>query len=105
MCLWARRVNVSRAAADSIQFLTNVIPTRSNSNRALKDLRDLLEPDRRRIVAKIEALQGGLVGSVRRLTNFTPEYRLRAGDYRVLFEIEGQSVVVYRVLHRKEAYR
>lgn len=73
--------------------------------RALKDLRNLPEPDRRRIVAKIEALQGGLVGNVKRLTKFTPEYRLRVGDYRVLFEIEGQSVVVYRVLHRKEAYR
>jgi mRNA interferase RelE/StbE len=53
----------------------------------------------------MEALQGGLVGNVKRLTKFTPEYRLRVGDYRVLFEIEEQSVVVYRVLHRKEAYR
>src|SRR5437867_11991464 len=26
-------------------------------------------------------------------------------DYRVLFEIEGTKVVVYRVRHRKEAYR
>jgi mRNA interferase RelE/StbE len=43
---------------------------------------------------------------VKRLTNFTPEYRLRAGDYRVLFEIEDNSrIVVYRVCHRREAYK
>ena len=54
---------------------------------------------------KIEAMQNDLTGDVKRLTNFTPEYRLRVGDYRVLFEIEGQTVVIYRVLHRKDAYK
>jgi mRNA interferase RelE/StbE len=45
-------------------------------------------------------------GDIKRLTNFTPEYRLRVGDYRVLFEIEDSSrIVVYRVRHRREAYR
>ncbi|MDM3847075.1 MAG: type II toxin-antitoxin system RelE/ParE family toxin [Aphanizomenon gracile PMC638.10] len=34
------------------------------------------------------------------LTNFTPEYRLRVGDYRVLFELEEQTIIVYRVKHR-----
>ena len=56
-------------------------------------------------------IHGGVVrrivgGDVKRLTNFTPEYRLRVGDYRVLFEIEDTNrVVVYRVCHRREAYR
>ena len=54
---------------------------------------------------KIEAMQSDLAGDVKRLTNFTPEYRLRVGDYRVLFEVEGQTVVIYRVLHRKDAYK
>ncbi|HBF33584.1 TPA: plasmid stabilization protein, partial [Candidatus Sumerlaeota bacterium] len=26
------------------------------------------------------------------------------GDFRVLFEVEGETVVIYRVLHRKDAY-
>jgi mRNA interferase RelE/StbE len=67
---------------------------------------DGLSPDvRRRILAKIEAMRDDLAGDVRRLTNFTPEYRLRVGDYRVLFEIEQQQqIVVYRVLHRSKAY-
>jgi mRNA interferase RelE/StbE len=73
--------------------------------RALRDLRDLPESDKQRIFVNIGALQAGLTGDVKKLTNFTPEYRLRVGTYRVLFEIEGRSVIIYRVLHRKEAYR
>ena len=41
---------------------------------------------------------------MKRLTNYTPEYRLRVGDYRVLFEIEEDALVIYRVKHRKDAY-
>jgi len=50
-----------------------------------------------RIIAKIELLQNNLSGDVKKLTNFTPEYRLRIGDYRVLFEIEGNQVIIYRI--------
>jgi mRNA-degrading endonuclease RelE of RelBE toxin-antitoxin system len=40
------------------------------------------------------------------LTALTFEYRLRVGDYRVLFGIEQTSrVIVHRVRHRREAYR
>jgi mRNA interferase RelE/StbE len=73
--------------------------------RSLKDLSRLREADQRRAMARIEGLQDNLAGDVKRLTNFTPEYRLRVGDYRVLFEVEGAVVVVYRLLHRKDAYR
>jgi mRNA interferase RelE/StbE len=73
--------------------------------RAVKDLQDLSLENRRRIAGKIAALENDLSGDVKRLTSFTPEYRLRVGDYRVLFEIEGQRVIIYRVVHRREAYR
>mgnify|MGYP006363324377 len=46
-----------------------------------------------------------LVGDVKRLTNFTSEYRLRVGGYRVLFEIEESRLIIYRILHRGKAYR
>ena len=72
--------------------------------RALKDLECLPDRERRRIMAKVEALKNNLAGDVKKLTNFTPEYRLRVGDYRVLFEIEAPKLVIYRVLHRKDAY-
>lgn len=72
--------------------------------KALKDLARLPGDDRRRTVARIENLRDNLAGDVKKLTNFTPEYRLRVGNYRVLFEIEGTTMVIYRVLHRKDAY-
>lgn len=72
--------------------------------RALKDLQSLPVEVQSRILEKIEILQDNLTGDVKRLTNFTPEYRLRVGDYRVLFEIEGEVAVIYRIKHRKNAY-
>jgi mRNA interferase RelE/StbE len=72
---------------------------------ALKDLQSLPKSAQRRILGKIESLRNELAGDVKRLTNFTPEYRLRVGNYRVLFEVEEGNVVVYRVLHRKDAYQ
>jgi mRNA interferase RelE/StbE len=73
--------------------------------RALKDLKALPDSAKRRVIAKIETLRNDLAGDVKRLTNFTPEYRLRVGDYRVLFEVEGHKIIVYRIIHRKDAYR
>jgi len=32
-------------------------------------------------------------------------YRFRIGDYRVIFDIEGDEIVVLRVGHRREIYR
>jgi mRNA interferase RelE/StbE len=73
--------------------------------RSVKDLKKLPAKLRRRIIEKVEEMTEDLAGDVKQLTNFTPEYRLRVGDYRVLFEIEGNTIVVYRVRHRREAYR
>src|SRR5438128_438430 len=73
--------------------------------RALKDLKALPESAQRRVIAKIEALRNDLAGDVKKLTNFTPEYRLRVGDNRVLFEVVGNRIIVYRIIHRKDGYR
>ena len=73
--------------------------------RAEKYLAGLPKADQSRILQKIELLQHGLTGDIKRLTNFTPEYRLRVGDYRILFEILEGSIIVYRILHRRDAYR
>ena len=70
----------------------------------MKDLASLQPDQARRVAVKIDALANDLSGDVKKLTNFVPEYRLRMGDYRVLFEMEGTRIVVYRVLHRREAY-
>ena len=71
--------------------------------RAIKDIENLQHRERER--AAVERLSDNLAGDVKRLTSFTPEYRLRVSDYRVLFEVEGNKVVIYRVRHRRDAYR
>ena len=73
--------------------------------RATKDVNALAHGEREKVLEKTCALADNLHGDVKRLTNFTPSYRLRVGNYRVLFEIEGTQVVVYRIKHRREAYR
>ncbi len=72
--------------------------------RAIRDLKLIDKAALKRIIDKLTALEDNLAGDVKRLTNATPEFRLRVGDYRVLFEIEGNKVIIYRVRHRKDAY-
>ncbi|WP_103922303.1 type II toxin-antitoxin system RelE family toxin [Candidatus Venteria ishoeyi] len=72
--------------------------------KAIKDLKNIPKPQARKIVDKIQVLENGLTGNIKKLTNFSPEYRLRIGNYRVLFEIEDHTILIYRVLHRKTAY-
>jgi len=72
--------------------------------RAIKDLQSIPKLMVERIIEKVEALRNDLAGDVKRLTNFSPEYRLRVGDYRVLFEVEASKVIIYRVKHRSDAY-
>ena len=74
--------------------------------RAIKDLKHLQKQDASRIADALERIQSDLTGDVKKLTNFTPEYRLRVGPFRVLFEIEDETqIIVYRIVHRREAYR
>ena len=73
--------------------------------RAVKDLRDLDKDLAGRILDRVEGLRENLAGDVKRLTATTPEYRLRVGDYRVLFEVDGDRILIYRIVHRRESYR
>lgn len=72
--------------------------------RAIKDMKGLPRADAARILERIDGLRDNLAGDVKRLTQSTSEFRLRAGDYRILFDVDGPRVFVRRVLHRREAY-
>jgi len=74
-------------------------------NKAVKELQKLPKKDAERIVEKISALSDNISGDVKKLTDFTPEYRLRVGNYRVLFEIESDVIIIYHIKHRGEAYK
>ena len=71
---------------------------------AMRDLERLSPDVATRIVSKVDRLVNDLAGDVKRLTDFTPEYRLRVGDWRVLFDVDGDSVLIQHVSHRSQAY-
>jgi mRNA interferase RelE/StbE len=71
---------------------------------ALASLKRMSPEVSRRIVNKVERMRHGLSGDVKRLKAFAPNYRLRVGDWRVLFEIDGKAIVVHEVKHRSQAY-
>lgn len=75
---------------------------------AEKDLRRLDDQTHDRVVKQIVALgkEPRPPGS-KKLGGTTNDWRIRVGDYRVLYEIADsiRVVRVYRVRHRREAYR
>ena len=73
--------------------------------KAARDLKSIPKKDVIKIIEKINEMKDGLKGDVKRLTNFSPEYSLRYGNWRVLFEVEGDRIIIYRIRHRKDVYR
>ena len=73
--------------------------------QAIKDGKKIGRTELLKIFEKIEGLKNNLHGNIKKLTNFTPEYRLRVGNFRVLFEISGKTIFVYRIKHRRDAYK
>jgi len=75
-------------------------------DKALKDLSKVHKVEVKKILSKIEELEKfPQVPNLKKLTNFEPPYRLRVGNYRVLFDIEDNILTVYKVKHRKESYK
>ncbi len=58
---------------------------------AIKDLKHISEPYKYSI-------------HIKKLTNFEPAYRLRVGNYRVLFDVFENTIIIGRVLHRQSSY-
>ena len=81
------RVDVSRRAEKDLERL----PLRGAA-RVIAVLRHLAENPRPPGASKLVAVEG---------------YRVRAGEYRIVYDVDcaGGVVTVYRVRHRREAYR
>ena len=70
-----------------------------------KDLADLGKAEARRILDKIEKDLPARAGTYPVLKgSFSGLRKLRVGDYRVVFAILGNQVLVLRIGHRKEIY-
>jgi len=75
---------------------------------AARDLDSLPGEPRRRIEAAIDHLaHNPRPHGTKKLVGFEDEWRLRIGDYRVLYVIDdlSKAVTIARVAHRREAYR
>jgi mRNA interferase RelE/StbE len=73
-----------------------------------KDLRKLPSSAANRIVAAVENLaENPFPHGVEKLSGSEHAYRIRLGDYRIVYEVvtESKLVEIQRVRHRKDVYR
>ena len=75
---------------------------------AEKDLKQLSSKLHNRVISSIQALsKNPRPSGCRKLTGADNDWRIRVGDYRVIYEISDavRVVRVNRVRHRREVYR
>ncbi|MGQ9572202.1 MAG: type II toxin-antitoxin system RelE family toxin [Dehalococcoidia bacterium] len=75
---------------------------------AEKDIRRIAPAFIPNILTRVEALsEEPTPRQALKLSGSEKTYRLRVGDYRVIYEVdaEAQTVVIYHIRHRREAYR
>ena len=78
------------------------------SKRADKDLLSMELKDRQRVQEAIDRLLLGIgTANVVKIKTREEQWRLRVGDWRILFEIDNAEglILVHRIMHRREAYR
>ena len=73
---------------------------------AIKDLGKIDQKNKEKIHSKIlELRKYPNVSNIKKLTKFEPAYRLRVGNYRVLFDVSESTIEIGRVLHRRDSYK
>ncbi len=76
------------------------------TERAAKDIAGLDKTTKERIGRALRRLETEPRSKSRQLTQpALGTYRYRIGDFRVIFDIEGDEVVILRVGHRSIIYR
>lgn len=73
---------------------------------AIKDLKKIDVKTRENLHRKILLLKEfPETSNIKKLTNFEPAYRMRIGNYRILFDVINGQIEIGRILHRKESYK
>ncbi len=76
--------------------------------RAERDIKRLPAGLLQKLVPSIKRLRNNpRPANSKKITGSTSDYRIRIGDYRVIYEIcsKSRKVKIFRVRHRKEVYR
>lgn len=68
----------------------------------LKNYKKLDKPTRKRILKSIDSLPEG---DIRKLKGYSDKYRLRIGNYRVLFTLKSDIIQIDDILPRGQAYK
>ena len=76
-------------------------------NSATKEIEAVRPSDRRKIIDRIRTLAANPRPPGAKRLSGEQKYRIRQGDYRILYQIIDDiiTVVVVRVGHRREVYR
>ncbi|MFK5976603.1 MAG: type II toxin-antitoxin system RelE/ParE family toxin [Sulfurovum sp.] len=72
---------------------------------AKKDLKKIDKTSAIKILKSMQNLNDyPNVSNIKKLKEYYPPYRYRIGDYRVLFDIEDDKIIVFNIRHRSKAY-
>jgi mRNA interferase RelE/StbE len=82
------RIDIAKSASKQIASLETVVQKRLG-----KKIQELSEAEN--VVTSAKMLSGDLQGV----------YRVRIGDYRVLFDVHKDTLTILSVKHRKDVYR
>lgn len=71
------------------------------------ELNSLPNREIKKIVVAINLLVENPRPTISKKLSSSERYRLRIGDYRILYEIENQVLIIYivKIAHRKDVYR
>ena len=75
---------------------------------AVKALKKIPKPDRKRIADKIDSLSEEPPNpETTKMKGDNPFHRIRVGDYRIVYEIQNEVLVILivKIGHRKDIYR
>jgi len=76
------------------------------TKRALKDIEKIDIKTKTHIGNKLKSLTDDPMKISKKLSNpIIGTYRYRIGDYRIIFDIENNEVIILRIGHRRDIYK
>ena len=84
------------------------MPFRVSYHPEAKKQLEKIEPQkvRRQVLRKIDGLKKNPKPAVaKKLSGRDDEFRLRQGEHRIVYALQGSEIVILKIGHRREVYR